>query len=111
MSRRMMVRALPAGNDFAVTEAANGEEALSAWREGKGDVIFLDLTMPVMDGYATLRQIREEGLNAFVVVVSADIQPQAEERVMKLGAMAFLKKPVDGGEVEAVLQKFGIIDR
>lgn len=109
MSRKLMARALPDGPDFDVTEAANGEEALAAWRDGKGDVIFLDLTMPVMDGYTTLEKIKEAGLDAFVVVVSADIQPQAEARVKRLGAMAFLQKPVNAAEVEAVLRKYGIL--
>jgi CheY-like chemotaxis protein len=109
MSRKMMSRALPGDMDFQITEAANGEEALVAWRAGKGDVIFLDLTMPVMDGYTTLEKIKAEGLDAFVIVVSADIQPKAEERVKKLGAMAFLKKPVDKDEVASVLKRYGLV--
>ena len=106
MSRKMMSRALPAGMDYEITEAANGEEALSAWRAGKGDVILLDLTMPVMDGYTTLEKIKTESLDAFVIVVSADIQPKAKERVKKLGAVAFMKKPIDKKALATVLKKY-----
>jgi two-component system chemotaxis response regulator CheY len=107
ISRKMMSRALPAGIDYEITEAANGEEALSAWRAGKGDVILLDLTMPIMDGYTTLEKIKAEGVKTFVVVVSADIQPKAEERVKKLGAVAFMKKPIDKKALATVLKKYG----
>ena len=43
-----------------------------------------------------------------VIVVSADIQPLAQERVKKLGAMAFIKKPVNPDLIESVLKQYGI---
>ena len=71
--------------------------------------MFLDLTMPVLDGCQVLERIKQEDLNAFVIVVSADIQPKAVERVISLGAVAFIKKPINSGEVTRVLQEFGIL--
>jgi CheY-like chemotaxis protein len=84
-------------------------EALEAYRSGKADVMFLDLTMPVMDGYQVLAQLQKEELNTFVVVITADIQPEAQERVKKLGAMAFIKKPVKTEDINNVLHEFGIV--
>jgi len=92
-----------------ITQAENGEEALAAYRAGKADVMFLDLTMPVMDGYEVLEHLQKESLNTFVVVISADIQPEAQERVKKLGAMAFIKKPVKTESIMAVLEEYGLI--
>ncbi len=109
MSRKLMIRALPPEWDIEITQAANGKEALDAYHAGKADVMFLDLTMPVMDGYEVLETLKKEGLNTFVIVVSADIQPKAQERVMSLGAMAFIKKPVNTDEVSRILKEFGII--
>ncbi len=109
MSRKLMTRALPAGWDVEISQATNGKEALEAYHAGKADVMFLDLTMPVMDGYEVLETLKKEGLNTFVVVVSADIQPKAQERVMSLGAMAFIKKPVNTEEVTKILKEYGII--
>ena len=43
-----------------------------------------------------------------MIVVSADIQEKAQERVMGLGAIAFIKKPVDAQKIEAVLHEYGI---
>lgn len=109
MSRKLLMRALPAGWDIEITQSTNGVEALDAYRAGKADVMFLDLTMPVMDGYQVLETMKKEGLNCFVVVVSADIQPKAQERVLALGAMAFIKKPVNTEEVTKILKEYGIL--
>lgn len=109
MSRKLMIKSLPTKWEVEITQAANGIEALEAYHKGKADVMFLDLTMPVMDGYQVLETLKKEGLNCFVIVVSADIQPKAQERVKQLGAMAFLKKPVKTEEVVQALKEFGII--
>jgi CheY-like chemotaxis protein len=106
ISRKMVIRALPPDWDVELTQ---GEQALAAYREGKAEVMFLDLTMPVMDGYQVLEQLQKEQLNTFVVVISADIQPEAQERVKKLGAMAFIKKPVKTADIEQVLREYGIV--
>ncbi|RCS59664.1 response regulator [Parvibium lacunae] len=108
MARKMLIKALPSTWDVEITQAANGIEALDAYRAGKAEVMFLDLQMPEMDGYQALEQMRKEDLNTFVIVVSADIQPMAQERVLSLGAIAFLKKPVNPQEVEAVLKQYGV---
>lgn len=109
ISRKMVIKALPAGWDVTITQAGSGEEALKAYHDGKADVMFLDLTMPGMDGFQVLENLKKEGLNTFVIVVSADIQPKAQERVMSLGAMAFIKKPVQAEQIKQVLEKYGIV--
>jgi two-component system, chemotaxis family, chemotaxis protein CheY len=107
-ARKMLISSLPKSWDATITEAANGREALVAYRAGKGEVIFLDLTMPDIDGFEVLEALRAEDLNCLVIVVSADIQPLAQSRVMQLGAVAFIQKPVNAEKVEAALQKYGL---
>lgn len=97
MARRLMARALPGDWDVNVRFAANGEEAVAALARETIDVLFLDLTMPVMDGYAVLEWIRDRGIPVTPFVVSGDIQPDAYRKVLALGAEAFLRKPVDPG--------------
>jgi len=108
MARKMLIKALPPGWDIAISQASSGVEALAAYRAGKVDVMFLDLTMPEMDGYEVLETLRREDLNCLVIVVSADVQPKAQERVLGLGAIAFIKKPVDAQKVETVLREYGL---
>lgn len=108
MSRKLLIKALPPTWAVDISQASNGVEALEAYHAGKAEVMFLDLTMPVMDGYQVLETLKNEGLNTFVIVVSADIQPKAQERVKHLGAMAFIKKPIDSDEISRILKEFGI---
>ena len=108
-SRKMLIRSLPEEWDVEIEQAANGVEALEGYRAGKAEVMFLDLTMPEMDGYQVLETLQKEDLNTFVVVVTADIQPQAEARVRKLGAMGFIKKPVDTDKIREILSQYGIV--
>lgn len=107
-ARKQIARALPDDWDIDITFAEHGGEALAAIEAGKADVMFLDLNMPVMDGYEVLEAIRTRDLSTLVVVVSGDIQPEAHERVTRLGALGFIKKPVDANELLALLDRFGI---
>ena len=109
IARKMLIRALPGDWDIDITQAANGLEALAAYRSGKVDVMFLDLTMPEMDGYQVLETLRKEDLNCLVIVVSADIQPLAQERVLGQGAIAFIRKPVDAEKVQTILRQYGLL--
>ncbi len=108
-ARKQMARALPKDWDVEITFAENGQEGVDAIRAGKGEVVFLDLTMPVMDGYGALEIIKREDLPAMVVVVSGDIQPEALARVKQLGAMDFIKKPINEEKITHVLTEFGIL--
>ena len=108
LARKQMARSLPAAWDVEISYASNGHEALEGLRAGRGHVLFLDLNMPDMDGYEVLEAIRREDLPTLVVVVSGDIQPEAHERVMKLGALDFIEKPVDTQKVADILDRYGI---
>lgn len=109
MARKGLARSLPVHWDVDVTFAANGEEALQALESGAGEIMFLDLTMPVMDGYQTLEAIAERGIDVMVIVVSGDIQEEARRRVMALGAVDFIKKPAEPMVIEDLLIRFGIL--
>ncbi|MFJ4144934.1 response regulator [Pseudomonas sp. NPDC089734] len=109
MARKQLLRALPEDWGVSVTMATNGLEGLGAVRSGLGEVVLLDLTMPVMDGYQALAAIRAENLEAKVIVVSGDVQDEAVRRVMELGALAFLKKPADPDELKQTLIRLGLM--
>ncbi|MBF0521220.1 MAG: response regulator [Nitrospirae bacterium] len=95
--------------DVTIEEAVNGLEALQCARSGKYDLMFLDLTMPEMDGFEVLRTIKAEGLKIKVIVLSADIQPKAQTLVRELGALEFMCKPLDCDAVLEVLRKSNFI--
>lgn len=109
MARKQIVKSLPEGWDVDVSYASNGLEALQAIRQGKGDMVLLDLTMPELDGFGVLEAIRKDDLNCIVIVISGDIQPIARERVMQLGAIDFIKKPISPEKLRQTLETFGLL--
>ncbi len=108
LARKQMARALPKNWDVDISFASNGLEAIEAIKSGKGDVLFLDLNMPEMDGYEVLEVVRRDDLPTMIIVVSGDIQPEAHRRVMKLGALDFIEKPVKSSQLEEILDRYGI---
>lgn len=104
-----MARALPTDWDVELTFAANGEEAVNAIKAGKGDILFLDLNMPVMNGYEVLDVIRAQDLPTMVLVVSGDIQADAYRRVISKGALDFVQKPVSTEKIRDILSRYGIV--
>ena len=109
MARKQVAKSLPEGWDVDITFATNGVEGIEAIRAGKGEMVFLDLTMPEVDGYQVLETVKAEGLNAMIIVISGDIQPEAQARVSALGAMDFIKKPVSPEKLVETLKKFGLL--
>lgn len=107
-ARKQMARAVPDGWDVDIHFAEHGEDAINQIREGKGDVMFLDLNMPVMDGYQTMDVIRREDLPCLVIVVSGDVQPEARQRMLNMGALDFIRKPIDNEKLITLLKQYGI---
>ena len=109
MARKQVKKSLPADWAVDITFATNGVEGLQAIRDGKGEMVFLDLTMPELDGFGVLEAIKSESLKAVVIVISGDIQPQAKERVQALGALDFIQKPINAEKLHLTLEKFGLL--
>lgn len=107
-ARKQLARALPSDWNVNIHFAGNGQEGLEQILSGHGDLVFLDLTMPVMDGYQVLQAIKDEALKTKVIVVSGDIQPEAHAQVMQLGALSFIKKPCSAEDVAALLKEFNL---
>ncbi len=91
---RMLIRSIISEYNSTITiiEAENGAIAVENYRKEKPEIVFLDLTMPVMDGFEALKLILEINNNAVVIVLTADIQGKSVERCMNLGAYMVMKK-------------------
>lgn len=107
-ARKQMARSIPEGWDVEIDYAVNGQEALDKIVQGKGEILFLDLNMPVLDGYQTMLQIQKRELPTLVIVVSGDVQPEARTRMMKMGALDFIRKPIDKPRLGDILRLYGI---
>ncbi|WP_122055585.1 MULTISPECIES: response regulator [Vibrio] len=105
LARKQMARSLPSSLNADITFAVHGLNALEELAQNQFKLMFLDLTMPELDGYGTLEEMQRLGDNTPVVVVSGDIQPKAQQRVMDLGAKAFLQKPIDKEALKGILRE------
>jgi len=93
IGREIVARVL--GSAYEVVKAGSGEEALRNIAETPPDLVLLDLLMPGMDGFAVLQSLKDAGNTVPVFVLSADIQKSTRNRVVELGAVDLLNKPVD----------------
>jgi DNA-binding NarL/FixJ family response regulator len=75
-----------------VGRAENGREAVALALSLAPDVIVLDIRMPVLDGFATMRRLREVGSGAAVLVLTASDDPRDADRAFELGAVGFIPK-------------------
>ena len=80
---------------FTVYTARNGQEALLRVKEHRPSTVFLDISMPHMDGNEALRLIHEIDPAIQVVVVSGYASEQLARDLLKHGACDFFQKPVD----------------
>lgn len=108
LARNQMSRALEHWN-VEITFAEHGLKALEAVRQGKGHLLFLDLTMPIMDGYEVLERIRRDDLPCITIVVSGDVQASARDKVLALGAIGFIAKPITADLLVESLSAYGLL--
>jgi len=106
LARKQMARSLPAEWQDKILFAGHGQEALEVLKRQPIDLLFLDLNMPILDGYEVLQAIQSHKIPVKVVVVSGDVQPEARERVLSYGAMDFIRKPVAADKLTEVLDRF-----
>jgi CheY-like chemotaxis protein len=94
---RELLRELLEIRGYTVSEACNGQEALSMLEESLPDILLLDIGMPLLDGYAVVRKVREDPRFAVlpVVAVTAYAMQGDREKIMSSGFDGYLSKPVN----------------
>jgi two-component system chemotaxis response regulator CheY len=107
-ARIVCKKALPPALTTDLVEASGGREALDICRSQQIDLMFLDLTMPEVDGYTVLEQLQTDAARPRVVIMSADVQTKAQERVKALGAAGFISKPATLAAVATLLRDLGL---
>ena len=112
MARKMVIKILNdvLNENVEVFEGQNGQEAFDLYKEHLPEIVFLDLTMPVMNGFEALSKIKEFDKNAKVVIISADIQKLSMDKALQLGAFNFIKKPIDLTKMQQILNKINELD-
>ena len=97
---RMMIKKDLNENGYDnLIEAQDGAEAVKKYEEEKPDMVFMDITMPNMDGLQALKKIREADPNAKVVMCTAMGQESMVVDAIQSGASDFIVKPFDAKRI------------
>lgn len=104
---RLMMRHLLELSGYRVFEATNGEQAIKVARQANPDLILMDLSLPKVDGLSATRQIRRiPGLRRVpIVAVSAHDTADFHAEALAAGCNEFVTKPIDFGQLEAVINE------
>jgi two-component system cell cycle response regulator DivK len=92
---RILLKDLLAYSGYEVIEAENGEEGIKRAKEGKPDLILMDISMPVMNGFTALKKIRDDSelKDIIVIALTSSAMARDKEKVLKTGFDLYLTKP------------------
>lgn len=102
ISRSLHLAGLPLGE---IHQAENGQVGLQKLAEHWVDLVFCDLSMPVLDGLGMIEQMRQDGLlcSVPVIVVTADGSRERRDDLLQKGVTAYLRKPFQPEELRDIV--------
>lgn len=113
-STRLFMRALLEAENYTVSLAADGEEALELMEHRHVDLVVLDVMMPRLDGYEFTQALRSADSNLPILMVSAKSLPADRKKGFRLGIDDYMVKPVDEEElllhIHALLRRAKVLD-
>ncbi|MEG4457013.1 ATP-binding protein [Microcoleus sp. N9_A1] len=110
INRQLLIKLLsPLG--FEVKEASNGQEAIAIWDEWEPHLIWMDMRMPVMDGYEATKYIKSttKGNATAIIALTASVLEEERAIVLSAGCDDFLRKPfVEQSIFDALTKHLGV---
>lgn len=100
-----LIKDILTSHDYIVETVSDGQDAVEKYTEFKPDVVTLDLTMPLMDGYQVLRQLKAIDKHCTVIMISASEHSSALQDCLETGAAGFLSKPFKPKELVDIIEK------
>ena len=106
-----LVRSLENIGHTVVSEAADGQSSITAYKKYKPDVVTMDITMPDMDGITAVQKIIEIDSSANIIMVTSHGQEAMVMNALKAGAKGYILKPVSPEKLKESIGKiFNDID-
>lgn len=110
---RMLLRAVLESENYTVSTAENGEQALELLDREHIDLVILDVMMPEMDGYEFTRIVRQTDSTLPILMVTAKHLPEDEKKGFLVGTDDYITKPIDEGKlllrIKALLRRARIV--
>lgn len=96
-TNRFVLKSLLKQYDYQIIEASNGQEAIDQYHKERPDIIFMDVVMPVMDGYEATTQIKAAAGSNFVPIIflTAMSDEKSITKCIEVGGDDFMVKPYD----------------
>ena len=91
---------------FETLIAEDGQQALQLLGHMDFDIVLLDLSLPVFDGWTVLQSIRQRGISVSVIIVTALMDERDRARVLAAGANDYLRKPFRFNDLLTMIQKY-----
>lgn len=105
MFMRVILKGILIPEKYSVVEACNGQEAIDQYAAHKPDLVFMDITMPIMDGLTALKTIKQQHPEACLVMCTAMGQQSMVIEAIKSGAKDFIVKPFQAERVLECVKK------
>jgi CheY-like chemotaxis protein len=104
---RELLREILENRGYTVTEAGDGQDALTLVDEIRPDILLLDIGMPVLDGYAVAKRLRENPKTAAlpILAITAYAMQGDREKILQSGFDGYLSKPIDAGALAEEMQR------
>ena len=103
LARKQLKDAILAYGTPTFIETSNGQDAIDKYKTEKPNLVFLDIVMPVKDGNAAIREIREFDPSAEIIIVSS-VGTQAQlKAAIKAGAKDFVQKPLSTKQISSII--------
>ncbi len=96
---RDSIKRLLEDRDLYMNVAANGQTALEAMDERNYDLVLLDVCMPEMDGFEFMERVNGSQPDTPVIIITGDVSTDSAIQALKMGAYAYLKKPLTPEEL------------
>lgn len=112
---RLLLTTLLEDLGFEVKEAENGQEAIALWQVWQPDLIFMDIQMPVLDGYEATRLIKQKKINhpsaesipiPFIIAITAVAFAEQRQECLQAGCDGFVSKPFRKQEILEILAQY-----
>jgi len=106
LNRELVVQLLE--DRYEVTEAVNGKEGLELAERERPDLILMDLSLPVMDGWEATRRLKahDELKSIPIIALTAHAMVGDEDKALAAGCDDYLVKPLDENELYAKVAKY-----
>ena len=106
-TNRLLLRKILSSLDFPLREASNGQEAIAVWEEWEPHLIFMDMRMPIVDGYEATKRIKAttRGQATVVIALTASAFENQRHMVLAEGCDDYIRKPFREHEIFEKLER------